>query len=141
MKIRDVPQDDNKTYQGHGTKAVYAVDESGAYTKTTTSGWNVEEVVLRDVLADFERLAADARQRALDGQSSPIEYFVYKRYMDIPALADAMGMSRWKVKRHLKPRIFQKLSDEVLGRYADLLRVDLRHLKHFREYLTIDTDS
>lgn len=140
MKIKDVPQDNNKTYQGHGTKAVYAIDESGSYAKATTSGWNVEEVVLRDVLADFEQLAADAKQRVMEGKSSPIEYFVYKRYMDIPALAQGMGIARWKVKRHLKPKIFKKLSDSMLQRYADLLRIELRHLKHFEEYSSIDTD-
>jgi hypothetical protein len=141
MKIQDVPQDMNKTYQGHGTKAVYAVDDTGAYTKIATSGWDVEEVVLRDVLADFERLADDAKQRALNGLTAPIEYFVYKRMMDIPALANAMGMAKWKVKRHLKPKIFKKLSDEMLQRYADLLRIDLEHLKNFKETTTIDANT
>lgn len=141
MKVEQVPQDDNETYQGFGTKAVYAVNGSGRYTKTKTSGWNVEEVVLRDVLADFERLAADARQRVLKGQTSPIEFFVYKRLMDLPALAHAMGMAKWRVRRHLKPKVFRKLSDKLLEQYADLFRIDVEVLKHFTENTTIDTDS
>ena len=68
MKIEDVPQDDNPTFKGYGTKAVYAVDERGRYIKTATSGWDVEEVVLRDVLEDFDALAADAKIGFIDLQ-------------------------------------------------------------------------
>ena len=94
MKIDDVPQDDNPTFKGYGTKAVYAVDEQGRYTKTTTSGWSVEEVVLRDVLADFDTLAADAKRRALRGEVSPIEFFLYRRLMDLPSLARAGPLAK-----------------------------------------------
>lgn len=141
MKTDEVPQDDNETFRGYGTKAVYAVDQNGRYTKIATSGWEVEEIVLRDVLADFEELAVDAKKRVLAGKSSPIEYFVYKRLMDIPALAQAMGIAKWRVKRHLNPDVFNKLDDQLLQRYADLLRIDISALKHFKENATIDPDS
>ncbi|KJS30804.1 MAG: hypothetical protein VR64_14230 [Desulfatitalea sp. BRH_c12] len=141
MKIDDVPQDQIRTFKGYGTKAVYAVDAKGRYTKTATNGWEVEEVVLRDVLADFEVLAAQAKQRVLQGKSSPIEFFVYKRLMDIPALAQAMGIARWRVRRHLNPKVFRKLNDRMLQRYADLFRIQLAALKNFKENTTIDPDS
>jgi hypothetical protein len=141
MKVDEIPQDNNKTYQGHGTKAVYAVNGQGRYTKQTTSGWEVEEVVLREALADLENRAADAKARVLAGQTSPIEYFLYKRLMDLSALAQAMGMAKWRVKRHLKPKVFQKLSDSLLQQYADLFRIDLHLLKNFKENTSIDSDS
>lgn len=141
MKTDEVPQDDNRTFRGYGTKAVYAVGENGRYTKMATSGWEVEEVVLRDVLADFEQLAADAKKRILSGRSSPIEYFAYKRLMDISALAQAMGLAKWRVRRHLNPSVFGKLNDKLLQRYADLFRIDIAMLKNFKENITIDPDS
>ncbi len=61
MKIKEVPQDDIKTFKGFGTKAIYAVDENGQYTRIPTSGWEMEEVVLRDVVDDFAKLAEEAK--------------------------------------------------------------------------------
>ena len=140
MKIDDVPQDDNPTFKGYGTKAVYAVDKEGRYTRTTTSGWSVEEVVLRDVLEDFDALAADAKRRALRGDVSPIEFFLYRRLMDLPSLARAMGLAKWRVRRHLRPRVFKKLSAARLQQYADLFRIDLSALTNFKETTDIEPD-
>jgi hypothetical protein len=141
MKVSEVPQDDNKTYQGYGTKAVYALNGQGRYTTATTSGWEVEEVVLRDVLDDFALRTADAKARVLEGKTSPIEYFLYKRLMDLSALAQAMGIAKWRVRRHLNPRIFRKLNDKLLGQYAVLFRIDIDRLKNFKENCDSDTDS
>jgi len=133
MKIKEVPQDEIQTFRGYGTKTVYAVDENGQYTRVTTSGWDAEEVVLRDVVNDFEKAAREAKARAMKGEASPIEYFMNKYYMDLPALAAGMGLSRWRVKRHLKPRVFKRLNDRLLQRYADFFQVDIRTLKNFEE--------
>ncbi|MBR9981008.1 MAG: hypothetical protein KFF50_08280 [Desulfatitalea sp.] len=141
MKIDEVPQDDIPIFRGHGTKAIYALDKHGRYTKTTTSGWAVEELVLRDVLEDFELKAAAAKTRILQGVASPIEYFVNRRLMDLSALAQAMGIAKWRVKRHLKPGVFDKLNDALLQRYADLFRIDIATLKQFKEILARDPDS
>ncbi len=133
MKIKEVPQDDIRTFKGYGTKTVYAVDENGQYTRVATSGWDAEEVVLRDVVDDFDKLAQDAKARAIKGETAPIEYFMHKYYMDVPALAAGMGLARWRVKRHLNPRVFSRLNDRLLQRYADFFQVDIRTLKNFKE--------
>jgi hypothetical protein len=140
MKLKDVPQDDNPTFKGYGTKAVYAVDEKGRYKKTSTSGWEVEEVVLRDVLADFRELAAEAKKRVMAGKHSPLEYFAYKRLMDLSALSQAMGLAKWRIKRHLKPNVFSRLNDKMLQRYADIFRIDIAVLKRYKENVSIDPD-
>ena len=141
MKIEDIPQDDNRIFKGYGTKAVYALDERGRYTKAATSGWAVEELVLRDVLDDFDALAADAKRRVLRGETSPIEFFLFRRLMDLPSLARAMGMAKWRVRRHLKPKVFKKLSVAQLQPYADLFRIDLSALTHFKETTDIEPDQ
>ena len=134
MKTKEVPQDDNATFKGYGTKAVYAVDENGQYTRSPTTGWEVEEVVLRDVVNDFEKLARKAKIRAIKGETSPIEYFMNKYFMDVPALAAGMGLARWRVKRHLTPQVFDKLNDRLLQRYADFFQVDVDTLKNFKRF-------
>ena len=133
MKVKEIPQDEIKTLKGFGTKAMYAVDENGQYTKIPTSGWEVEEVVLRDVIDDFAALAEQTKTRVLRGETSPIEYSMNKYYMDLPALARGMGLAKWRVKRHFKPNVFNKLNQKIFQRYADFFNIDIHTLKNIKE--------
>jgi hypothetical protein len=56
---------------------------------------------------------------------------MYKNWMDPLTLAQAMGLYRWQVKRHLKPGVFKKLDDTTLTEYARLFRVSVDALKNF----------
>ncbi len=129
MKIKEVPQDNIKTFKGFGTKAMYAVDENGQYATIPTSGWEVEEVVLRDVVDDFTKLAEEAKSRVIKGNTSPIEYYMNKYFMDLPALAAGMSLTKWRVKRHFNPKVFNKLNNEMLQRYADFFNLDVDELE------------
>jgi hypothetical protein len=130
MKLSEVPQDDVPTLQGE-RKALFAVDDQGRYTQTTTKGWEVEAVVLHEVISDFEEKAGEAARRVKHRVSSPIEYFMFKCWMDPLTLAQAMGLYRWQVKRHFKPAVFRKLKDQTLLEYARIFRVSIDELRHF----------
>lgn len=138
MKKDNVPQDENPTYQGYGTKVIYALDDSGSYTTVKSSGWEVEEIVLQDVVNDFKAKAEDAKARILAGKASPIEYFMHVKFMDLTALAHGMGMAKWRVKRHLTPRGFKRLDTDILQRYADFFDVEVARLTQFKEYINIE---
>ena len=130
MKISEVPQDDTKTMHGE-KKTVYAVDDQGHYKQTTTKGWLAEEIVLNQVIDEFEEKATDAAMRVGNYETSPIEYFMYKNWMDPLTLAQAMGLYRWQVKRHFKPGVFKKLDNKILEEYACLFKVSIDELINF----------
>lgn len=130
MKISEVPQDDVKALQGE-RKALYAVDEHGHYAQTTTRGWEVEEIVLHQVIDDFEEQAGKTAVRVRHDETSPIEYFMLKRWMDPLTLAQAMGLYRWQVRRHFRPDVFRKLKDKTLMEYARIFRVSVEALRNF----------
>jgi hypothetical protein len=130
MKISEVPQDDIKTLQGV-KKALYAVDDQGNYTRATTSGWEAEEIVLKQVIDDFEEKARQTAIRVRNNETSPIEYFMFKKWMDPLTLAQVMGLYRWQVKGHFKPAVFKKLSDKTLTEYARIFGVQVDALKNF----------
>ena len=130
MKISDVPQDEIKTLQGV-KKALFAVDDQGHYTQATTSGWEAEEIVLHQVIDDFEEKARQTATRVRNNETSPIEYFMYRKWMDPLTLAQVMGLYRWQVKRHFKPGVFKKLSDKRLTEYARIFGVSVDALKNF----------
>ncbi|WP_328188670.1 hypothetical protein [Marinobacter sp. OP 3.4] len=127
MRDRDVPQDQARSLEGQ-RKRLYARDESGRYTTVLSSGWEAEEVVLGQAVDEFERQARDARQRVEQGLTSPLEYHMYARRMDRTVLAQASGLFRWQVRRHLKPAVFRHLPASKLARYQDALQLTREEL-------------
>ena len=123
MDVTDVPQETNSTYGGH-CKAVYARDDNGHLMLVLSRGWEAEEIVTRQAVEMFETLAAEARERALAGQSSPLEYHMYRARMDVPLLAQACGLWQWRVRRHLRPARFARLSPALRARYAEVLGIE-----------------
>ena len=83
-----------------------------------SQGWEAEEIVTRQAVEELERLAADARRRALAGETSPLEYHMYRARMDITLLSQVTGLWAWRVRRHLRPAVFARLSPALRARYA-----------------------
>lgn len=128
MLTKEVPQDDNKTLEGE-RKAVYALDDNGKYTLVASSGWDVEETVTSMAVAHYQELSTVALQNVQQGLTSPLEYHMYARRLNIDTLAQAMGIFKWRVRRHLKPAVFYKLSEKMLSRYSQVLGITCTELK------------
>lgn len=120
MNIEDVPQDNNRTLGGH-RKGVYARGADGRMVLVASSGWEVEEIVTTDAVDLLNEQAQAALLRARMGEASPLEYWMYARRMDLTLLAQSTGIWRWRVRRHLRPVHFARLSALTLRRYADAL--------------------
>lgn len=128
MKKENVPQDMGAL--GKITKEVcYATDSSGKYVTELSSGWDVKNGALDVAWKDVEERIAKAKQRVLNGEASPLLFFMEYRLMDIEILAGYSGFWQWQVKRHLKPDVFKKLSDKKLQKYADAFNVKAEDLK------------
>lgn len=128
MDIKQVPQDDISTY-ANNKKAIYATDENGEYQVVSSSGWEVEGEATLQALNALNTLAQDAYQAVSAGFKSPLYYHMYAQRMDVCVLAQSVGTFQWRVKRHLSPKIFNKLSDKWLNRYADALGLSVATLK------------
>ena len=51
------------------------------------------------------------------------------KLMDTKVLAGYTGFWAWQIRRHMQPRIFKKLSDRRLQRYAEVFEVTVEELK------------
>lgn len=120
MKKHEVPQQNAKAFMGH-SKLLYAVDAQGRYAPAPCNGWEAEEIVLDQAIAEYVRLASDAWQRAKSGRASTLEYHMYKQRMDVVLLAQSTGFFKWRVRRDLKPGAFVTLSPARRERYGDAL--------------------
>lgn len=128
MLDSEVPQEGNTTLGGH-SKAVYARGADGKLHRVQSAGWEVEEIVTKQAVDDLNRLAEEARQRVLSGQTSALEYHMHKARMDLPMLAQTTGLFQWRIRRHFRPDIFAGLKEALLGRYAGVMGLSIEQLK------------
>ena len=126
MKKDQVPQD-----KSNFTDLFYAVDENGEYTTAKSSGWNPKSIALENAMKEIEERTEKAKKRVMAGKSSPIEYYMELNKMDPSILSSYVGFWTWRVKRHLKPRVFSRLSEKILDKYAEVFEISLKELKNF----------
>lgn len=128
MEKKDIPQDpsllDNFT-----TEICYAVDENGRYTTRQSRGWEVKSTALDVTWQDIENKVKQTKQRVTNGEISQLQFFMDLRIMDVAMVAAYTGLWKWKVKRHLKPKTFNKLPEKTLQKYAEIFDVSLEVLK------------
>lgn len=133
MKIKEVPQDGKRLLK---TRLVhYAVDDEGAFQKVPSTGWDPGYYAGTNIQDEFIELSEQARERVRRGESSPLEYFMYAAYLDLDALAQFTEIPKRKVKKHLTPRGYEKLGDDILARYAHVLHTDVETIRKFKSTL------
>lgn len=127
MLERDVPQEGNRTLDGHH-KALYAKGPDGKLRLTQSAGWEVEEIVTQQAIDDLLRLTEDARLRFSAGQTSALEYHMHRLRMDVPLLSQLTGLWQWRIRRHFRPAIFARLTPALRTRYAEAMGLTLEQL-------------
>lgn len=127
MKKTDVPQ---QFGLNAGCQEVnYAVDNDGRYTLAQSAGWEVKTIALRqawEAIVDQLHLVLTEIKA---GEKSPLAYHMVKNQMDPALLSQYSGISRWRVKRHLKPTVFHKLDAAALAPYVELFGIDVDLLR------------
>lgn len=130
MKTSDVPQDLGMIGE-YGREVCYAVDSEGKYTLSQSLGWEPKNIVNSQAWDTISEEIEKALELVQQKRVSPIAVYQAKHQMDLSLLAQYVGMAKWRVKRHLKPKIFNKLSDKILLRYCDVFGITLDELRNF----------
>lgn len=128
MRIDDVPQEGNRTLGEH-RKALYAKDAEGRMVIVPSRGSEADETVTLQAIERMQGQAEAARARVLAGASSPLEYWMYARRMDVPLLSQVTGLWQWRIRRHFDPRRFARLPARLLARYAEALGIPPEQLR------------
>ena len=128
MKSKDVPQDDANMLQGKFKEPVYSLDENGNYTTVPSVGWDPKNAVMQEAWDIVNEKVELARKNVLSGKLSPIAYYIEKNIMDTGLVAKYMGIRKWKVKKHLNPKKFAKLSNDILDKYANVFSISKEEL-------------
>lgn len=131
MKKSEVPQD-KSALENFTREVCYVKNDDGKYETELSTGWETKKDALDEAWKEIERRTAEAREKVKAGEASPILFFLEEKLMDLSVLSGYTGFWKMTIKRHLKPHIFSKLSDEKLKKYAQAFDVSLDELKNFR---------
>lgn len=131
MKKTDVPQDNEGIHEGKFRDLCYATDEEGNYTTVLSTGWSPKNTALKQAWELVNDKIEETLIKIQAGELSPLAFFMEQNVMTIKLLAQYTGISKWKVKKHLKPKYFKKLDDSILKKYADTLNITVQDLKQF----------
>jgi hypothetical protein len=132
MKENEVPQDKSNFSKTNIKELVYAIDEEGNYKTALSSGWEPKTIALSNSIEEIKERIDWARKLVLNGEISPIAYFMELNKMDLSILSSYVGMWKWRVNRHLKPKVFKKLSDKVLQKYAETFSISVDKLRNYK---------
>jgi hypothetical protein len=111
---------------------VYATDEKGNYTTALSTGWEPKTIALSNSIDEISERIALAKEQVENNEASPIVYFMEHSRMDVAILSSYVGMWQWRVKRHFNPKVFAKLSDKILKKYADTFNISIAELRNFK---------
>lgn len=130
MKKEELPQD-KSALEGYTREVSYVKNKDGKYEKALSTGWDVKSGALENAWDDIHDRVAEAREAVKNGTKSPVYYFMELRLMDLQVLAGYTGFWGITIKRHMKPKVFAKLSEKKLQKYADAFEITVEELKSF----------
>ena len=120
-------EQDERIYT-YNRELFYHFDPQKGFSKSVDYQNNSNQVIIKqswDVAA--ERLEA-VRQRVEAGLVSPIAYFMERSLMEVPMVAAYMELPKWRVRMHLKPRVFARLKPALLEKYASVFDITVPQL-------------
>jgi hypothetical protein len=127
MEKKDVPQDQG--ILGQVKVVCYVTDENGEYIQSESAGWEPTNIANGITWEFLNEELAVILEKVKKKELSPLAYYMNKHLMDLKVLSQYSGIARWRVKRHMKPRAFNNLDDEVLKRYATVFNITVEQLK------------
>lgn len=128
MKKTEVPQEQESIHVGL-QRACYATDEQGRYVVVGSIGWGVEKIVNGQANDEVREQIATTLARVRAGDVSLLAYHMARRQMGIGMLAAYSGFSRLRIHWHLRPKVYARLPEKILQRYATALQLALNEMR------------
>ena len=105
MKKHELPQDKGDL-ENFTREVCYVKNKEGKYEKGLSTGWKIKQAALDNAWEEIERIVAETKKSVLNGEVSPIKYYMELQVMDMPVLSAYTGFWSFQIKRHMKPSVF-----------------------------------
>jgi hypothetical protein len=119
----------NQEY-GKYRELFYSYGPEGQFEKSVGYHGEADRLTLQQTWDFFDERIQDARQKVKDGKASPILFWMEKIYVTPSELSTHTGIMTWRIKRHLKPKVFNGLSEKTLSKYAEAFNITPHELKN-----------
>ena len=127
-KVKDQSTDNNELIYTYNRELFYHFDKEKGFTQEVHYQNPDNQVIIKQSWDAAAQRLEEVRQLVVIGKASPIAYYMEKILMEVPMLAAYMDISKWRVKRHMKQRVFQKLKPETLAKYAEIFGITVAEL-------------
>ena len=131
MKKEDLPQEPGALSR-LTRELCYVKNEEGKYETALSKGWDIKKEALDSAWVEVNDRVEEARRAVVNGENSPIYYFMELNLMDLGVLSGYTGFFTFFIKRHLRPSVFNALSENKLKKYADAFNIPVSELKNFK---------
>jgi len=131
MKKEDLPQEPGALSR-LTRELCYVKNDDGKYETALSKGWDIKKEALDSAWVEVNDRVEEARKAVVNGEKSPVYYFMELNLMDLSVLSGYTGFFTFFIKRHLKPSVFNALSDKKLEKYAKAFDITVSELKNFK---------
>jgi hypothetical protein len=129
-EVKDKLDDDNELIYKYNRELFYHFDKETGFTqKIDYQNPNNQVIIKQSWDAAAQRLD-EVKQQVIIGKLSPVAYYMEKILMEVPMLAAYVEIPKWRVRRHMKSKVFNRLSPELLEKYASVFDITVEQLKN-----------
>ncbi len=107
----------------------YRPDGQGTFKAEAREEDEAVSIAMKQAWEEVEEKVDEAREQVKAGENSPLLFYMELNMMDVKLLSEYLGISRRKVKKHLRPRPFSRLDEETLKAYAELFGIEVQELR------------
>jgi hypothetical protein len=129
-EVKDKITADNDLMYTYNREVFYYFDKEKGYSQKVDYQNPHNQVIIKQSWDAADQRLNEVKQQVIIGKLSPVAYYMEKILMEVPMLAAYMETSKWRVKRHMKSKVFKKLKPETLAKYAEVFGVTVEELKH-----------
>jgi len=101
----------------------YSFDPEKGYSRSVGYQYSANQEIIRQSWDAAEERLEEVRRKVMSGELSPIAFHMERCLMEIPMLAAYMQIAKWRVRRHLKPTVYNRLSEKTKNRYASVFGI------------------
>jgi len=125
--------DEERAHKEDLTELLFNYNEDGTYTKRVGYNYLPEgDMLYYDVWKMFDERFESAKKMVQNGEKSPVWYHMEKNLLDLSNFSKIVGIASWRIKRHLKPKVFSKLNRRIYKKYADALDISVEEFIHIK---------
>jgi hypothetical protein len=120
---------------------IYAIDDDGKFIAVRSVGWEVTNFLSIQAAEEVRSKIMSKMEAVKQGRLSPLSVHMIARGLGPSSLAKASGINWLKVRLHLMPWFFNRMSAADTKRYAEVFSIDPLRLSEFPELLPIPKEN